>query len=137
MLTNVKDCVEVSPVNSMNQMNSMNKKYRLFGKNVLFPEKKPIVYNMVRTDTGWRLTAYVPPNAPHDDRVAVVRWFGNYEQQVKREQPAWVVRFKTSDPCNYELDMLSLHPTSVGEKNQAQLVQNVETLWNQLSFDYA
>jgi hypothetical protein len=98
--------------------------------------RKPIVYNMTRTGTGWRLSAYVPPNAPANDRLAVLNWLGTYQQQVKLAQPDWLVRFKASDLCNYELDVTEIKPSSVSGSNQAQLAK-LDTLWHQLPLNYA
>jgi hypothetical protein len=91
---------------------------------------------MARIENGWRLSAYVPPGAPSKDRLAVVQWLGDYQQQVKRVQPHWLVRFKAPDLCNYELDVLRMHTSGIPGNKQAQL-ENLDNLWHQLSFDYA
>lgn len=111
-------------------------KYRGCAKNLQTFTRKPIVYNMTRTGTGWRLTAYVPPNAPARDRLTVLHWFGDYQEQVRRAQPDWLVRFKAPDLCNYELDVTEIQPSGVSDDNQAQLAK-LDTLWHQLPLNYA
>jgi hypothetical protein len=111
-------------------------RYRGIADNLKVFSRKPIVYSMTRTGTGWRLSAYVPPNAPANDRLTVIKWLGTYQQQVKKAQPDWLVRFRTADPCNYELDVTELQSSGVSESNQAQLAK-LDTLWQQLPLNYA
>jgi len=114
----------------------MRRNYVTVVKDACFQSRKPIIYNMARIQNGWRLTAHVPPGAPSKDRLAVVQWFGDYQEQVRRVQPNCLVRFKAPDLYNYELDVLQLHPAGISGNRQAQL-ENLDTLWHQLSFDYA
>ena len=103
---------------------------------MIIGKPRMIAYNMARTDNGWRLTAYVPPTVPARDRLSVVQWLGDYQQQVKRAQPEWLVRFRSEDPCHYEVDVLPLYRSGSQTSNQAQL-EKLDTLWHQLSFNYA
>jgi|SRR6267143_659298 len=103
---------------------------------MLVRKPKIIAYNVARTTSGWRLTAYVPPSTPARDRLTVVQWLGDYQQQVKRAQPDWLVRFKSEDPCHYEIDVLPMHRSGSRQDNQAQL-EKLDSLWHQLSFNYA
>jgi hypothetical protein len=100
--------------------------------------KHLIVYSMAREGAGWRLSAYVPPSVPPNDRVAVVRWLGDYQQQVKKVQPEWLVRFRSNDPCHYELNMMPLNvPASSGAAPHSTQLETLDHLWHQLSLDYA
>ena len=105
-------------------------------KDALFPRKRPIVYTLTRTRGGWRVSAYVPPTAPATDRMTVVRWLGEYKNQVKRAQPEWLVRFKAEDQCHFELDVMPTHGFARGKGSKVQM-EEFENAWRQLSFDYA
>lgn len=111
-------------------------KYQTLIRNFTVSTKKPIVYNMIRTGNGWRLTAYVPPSAPSKDRQAVIQWLGSYKQQVKTAQPDWVVRFKAEDTCHYELDVLELKVPRAGASPHER-AETLDDVWQQMSFNYA
>ena len=105
-------------------------------KSTLLPARKRIVYDLARTSDGWRLSAYVPASAPASDRMIVVRWFGDYKNQVKRVQPNWIVQFKVEDKCHYQLKVTPTHLFATNTNGQER-AEALENAWGQLSFDYA
>ena len=114
----------------------MSSTYTNLFKGAVLPTKKRIVYDMSRTADGWRLSAYVPPSAPAADRVTVVRWFGDYKNQVKMAQPNWIVQFRVEDPCHYQLSVTPTHMFGPDKTSEAR-VEALEDAWQQLTFDYA
>jgi hypothetical protein len=95
-------------------------------------ESKSIVYNVVKTDTGWRIEANLPKRVPPTDRMKVLTWLDSYASQVRTRHPQWNTRFRATDQT-YLVDIHQLDsPADVAKATQALEGE----MWQQLTLDY-
>ena len=94
--------------------------------------KKIIVYNVLHTQTGWQIQAFLPKRISPDDRVKIIDWMHNYRSEVRRQNPFWITMFHSTEYA-YFLDII--HNNDAKEL-LAHTIDNGNT-WQQLSFEYA
>ncbi len=94
---------------------------------------KPIVYNILATEGGWRLEAYVAPRVSPEDRITVLEWLNSYKAQVRRTHPSWIVSFRAANPYAYSLDIRRVDQ----KQERAAETEKLKQMWHQLAFDYA
>jgi hypothetical protein len=97
----------------------------------LRPSKKPIVYNVLRTASGWQVQAFLPKRVSPDDRVLILDWFHSYRSQVQLQHPQWLTTFRFTEQ-SYFLDIIS------AENQKEMIVKAAETIqgWQQLDLEY-
>lgn len=95
-------------------------------------DSKYIVYNVVKTDTGWRIEANLPKQVPPTDRMKVLTWLDSYASQVRTRHPRWNTRFRATDRT-YFVDIHQLDtPAEVVKATQALEGE----MGQQLTLDY-
>ena len=102
-------------------------------KSFLGRRDQKIVYNLLKTDAGWQVQAFLPRQVSANDRIAVIDWFHGYRSQVQREHPFWLTSFSGTDQA-YFLDIVRADsPKDMIAKaiNRQSQIQP-----EQLSFDY-
>lgn len=96
-------------------------------------DSKDIVYNVLKTDTGWRIEAKLPKRVPSTDRIKVLTWLDSYANQVRIRHPRWNTRFRATDRAYFvEIHQLDT-PADVAKATQALEGE----MWQQLTLDYA
>jgi hypothetical protein len=88
--------------------------------------EKSIVYNVLKSDGGWRVEASIPRGTSSDDRVKVVRWFENYRMQIRKQHPLWITRFYPGDSV-YHMEVRPVaNPRELLEKGQ-----DLKSIWTE------
>ena len=97
-------------------------------------QKRKIVYNVLRTNNGWQVQAFMPKGVSGDDRILVLDWFHQYRAEVHRRHPLWITTFNPAERA-YVLDIVQ------ASSSKDFIVKATTTSpYNppvQLAFDYA
>ena len=93
--------------------------------------RKSIVYNVIRTPSGWKVQAKMPRNVSAQDRMSVLDWFGEYRSTVRRENPMWLTVFNETEHAS----VLDIIPTGSPTELISKATEAANN-WQQLEFDY-
>ncbi len=94
--------------------------------------RKPIVYNVVKTPSGWQIQAILPPRLSPSDKIKIIDWFHTYRSTIRAEHPGWSTTFHASE----SVYLLTVIPTIDQSAVIAAAVEAAQT-WKQLDLDYA
>jgi hypothetical protein len=94
--------------------------------------KNRIVYNVLKTQKGWQVQAFLPRRISPDDRITILDWFHTYRSKVLEQHPLWLTVFNGTDQA-YFLDIVQV------DTPQELIAETVGTgqTWQQLELDYA
>ena len=93
---------------------------------------KYIVYNVLKTENGWQIQAFLPRSISPADRMNLLEWFRSYRSEVQLLHPSWLTLFKATDRA-YFLDVIPVQNPRHMLSKTAQAGQ----VWEQLELNYA
>ena len=94
--------------------------------------KKTIVYNVLHTQTGWQIQAFLPKRISPEDRVKIIDWMHSYRSEVRLKNPFWATMFYSTEYAYF----LDITPNNDAKDLIAHAIDTGNT-WQQLSFEYA
>ena len=85
---------------------------------------KSIVYNVEKSDQGWRIEAQIPNGTSSQDKLKVLNWFQDYRNKVRQLHPLWISRFSSSS-AGYSLEIRPTH----GARDLVENGQDLKAVW--------
>ncbi|HWZ44409.1 MAG TPA: hypothetical protein VNW97_13105 [Candidatus Saccharimonadales bacterium] len=59
--------------------------------------KGAITYNIVKTDHGYTIQAFIPKQTSTSDKSKIIEWFRDYRNRIRQENPFISARFYNHD----------------------------------------
>lgn len=84
-----------------------------------------IVYEVLKTDNGWRISAKTPKRIALDDRRKVINWFREYRSKVRQLNPLWVTIFHVDD-TGYSLEVKPMR----NARECIEKGQDLQSVWD-------
>ena len=103
-------------------------------RNLFGSTDEKIVYNVLKTRSGWQVQAFLPKRISADDRIVVIDWFHCYRSEVQRQHPLWLTSFSATDQV-YLLDIMQASSPKDLIAQATTLATNTDP--RQLKLDYA